>query len=47
VVNNILLAEIDDPQPATGDVAFLAGLMTSGEYAVRFHDLKVSRPADQ
>jgi hypothetical protein len=47
VANNILLAEIDDPQPATGDVAFLAGLMTSGEYAVRFHDLTVRRPGEQ
>lgn len=44
VVNNILLAEVSDPQPAAGDVAFMAGLTAAGPFAVRFGELVVTRP---
>jgi hypothetical protein len=43
-VNNILLVELDDPQPAAGDVALLAGLTAPGTFTVRFGDLTVTRP---
>jgi hypothetical protein len=43
-VNNILLAEVSDTQPAAGDVAVMAGLTAPGPFTVHFRDLVVTRP---
>jgi hypothetical protein len=44
VVADIVLAEVNDPNPASGDIAFLAGMAQPGEYTARFDNLLVTRP---
>jgi len=40
-VNDIVLAQVTDPQPSAGDVALMAGLGEPGELVVLFDDLEV------
>jgi len=40
-VNEIVLAQVTDPQPSAGDVALMAGLGEAGELVVLFDDLEV------
>jgi hypothetical protein len=44
LANEMLLIQAEDPAPASGDIALMAGLRDDGEWQVRFTDLRVVEP---